>query len=90
MLTLTSVALLLVNSHLANFTHRTHRTGVRFFLWFCYRYSVEILRLDQSVILLFLAKMFKDGLSLPTVNVYLAAVSNFCTEHDFIKSCSES
>ena len=33
--------------------------------------------------------MFKDGLSLPTVNVYLAAVSNFCTEHDFFDPVRE-
>ena len=29
------------------------------------------------------------GLSLSTVNVYLAAVSNFCTEHDYIDPVKE-
>ena len=58
---LNSVVLLLLRSHLADSTRRTYRTGVRFFLRFCHRYAIDILRLDQSVILLFLAKMFKDG-----------------------------
>ena len=79
----------LLKIHLADSTRRTYRTGVRFFPRFGYRYAIDILRLDQSVILLFLAKMFKDGLSLSTVNVYLAAVSNFCTEHDYFNPVRE-
>ena len=78
---LTETALRLLRNYLALSTRNTYRSGVRYFLRFCLHERINLRRLNQKYILLFLARLFNDGLSSSTVRVYLAAISNFCAEH---------
>ncbi|GAV01418.1 hypothetical protein RvY_12132 [Ramazzottius varieornatus] len=74
---LKTTALQLLHNHLASSTRNTYRSEVRSFSRFCSDHFIDLRQLDRKGIIVFLAHMFEEGLSLSTVRVYLAGVSNF-------------